>query len=877
MSRFSLNTIRIGAFLGAVAAATLLQAGEYSGTVTGYGGSMSDVSVILESRTVLRTLQPDEYGEFTFKELDDGSYFVKVQVPGHRTTPARKVEVPPQDDEPTPFVLERLTSDDFVFHWEEDQSTAGLEYSSQINTPVKIEFLGEATEVADTPDSGSLLSEFNVVLVNDEERWTSEHSYRLHEMFVANFEDSRFDFSATDKHSRWTLASEELADDIEIVKHDDGSQDIRIAAAAFANASPKIVQIDGQRGIWYSQRLHRAVVRFVTDNGRDTYQVSRILSEQYGVRQNADYVKLTANTTGETRSSFQAFQPEELIALINLMEEMPRGFHKIPQLRHIVRRINGVPHPTHPSAPAVAWTGAGYIEFMESAFTQPSGNIHRLILHEKAHFLWAHIFDEQTRDDWIELGEWYPDPDATSGWSTHQTTQFVSAYAHLLNPDEDMAESIADFVVNPDILKSRAPDKYSFIRDRIMAGNYYISKIRDDLTFEVYNLYPDYVYPGKIRRVDIRVEGGPDEDKVLHVEVELHALDSDREGASHAHLRIRSDVGTFFDMYLLAVNEHGVHVSEGTVLRGTANLSKYAKAGYWYPHQAKVYDLAGNTRYQRSNSFEMKIYMDNPHEDYFAPEYDSNSIKVAARSEIRTVFGVERELQVINVSWGVNEDTGLPKHSGCYVSLVVDQADTGSYGEWGDLQNERCSVDSYMPHYMRSGTYSVRYVLMEDIAMNRGSYVFLDDGPERIPAVEIITGNPDTQPPEIDVNRIYVDAEPTNPDNPNGETHVTITYYIRDDNSGIFDTGVTIRDPQGGSRFRWHQVPGRSYAYSPPELEGVWQKLTMNWLLPEGSPPGTWGIQSMLAQDKAENQKRYSFTETIHVDVQNRSNVILIH
>ena len=40
-----------------------------------------------------------------------------------------------------------------------------------------------------------------------------------------------------------------------------------------------------------------------------------------------------------------------------------------------------------------------------------------------------------------------------------------------------------------------------------MHGTRYISRIRPDLTFEVYNLYPDVVYPGRIIRVDIQVEG----------------------------------------------------------------------------------------------------------------------------------------------------------------------------------------------------------------------------------------------------------------------------------------------------------------------------------------------------------------------------------
>ena len=36
-------------------------------------------------------------------------------------------------------------------------------------------------------------------------------------------------------------------------------------------------------------------------------------------------------------------------------------------LNYLVRRLDGTPHPLYPTAPAVAWPSAGYIEFMESA------------------------------------------------------------------------------------------------------------------------------------------------------------------------------------------------------------------------------------------------------------------------------------------------------------------------------------------------------------------------------------------------------------------------------------------------------------------------------------------------------------------------------
>ena len=852
-----------------------LYAEEVAGVLDGYGGNSERVTVVLESREELRTATPNESGEFTFSDVETGTYFLKVVAPGYQTTPARQIKVPVT--EPLePFTAKRITSDDFVFHWEEDQTAAGYEYSSVINQPVQVEFLGELSTVSDSRSASYLLNDFNIALVDDERTWTPDHSFRLHQAMSATDSDG-LKYSRADNGviSRWYLTADEIGDDIEITRYEDGSQDVRIASAAFANASPKMVAIDGHQGIWHSRRLHHAITRFVTHNGTNRKSVQQILDSRYGVDLEPNFHQITEYTTGETSSSFQQFKPEELIDLIAMFEEMPKGFHSIPELKYVVRRIDGMNHPLYPTAPAVAWPDQGYIEFMESAFTQSEDDIHRLILHEKAHFLWSHVIEERTREDWIEVGRWYEDPTQPSGWATELTTQFVSAYAHEKNPNEDLAESIADFVLNPDVLKSRAPSKYAFIRDRLMAGNFYISKIREDLTFEVYNLYPDYVYPGKIKRVDVRVAGQSEEDKVIDVEIELHALDLEAEAAKKALTRVVSDLGTYFDLHLRPVDLNGNRVGEGLVLRGQKQLSKYAKAGYWRPINVRISDKSGNWRYQRDNTFELKVYVNNPLEDYFEPQYSPESIQLRKHSEVREYWGIDREVHVINVSWDFDENRGLRDRSPCYASLVVDRENTGSFFEYGKEIDKRCSVDFDMPNYMPSGEYSVRRVGMKDQANNDGQFVFLSDGSERSPTIDLHTTNPDLNPPELNVNRIFVDAKPTNPDNPNGETQVTIRYDIRDDNSGLYDTGIRLRDPQGGARFQWHLPPDRANLFSRAPA-GEWQELTMVWLLPEGSPPGIWGIQSMWVQDKASNDRKYSFTETIQVEVQNRANTMLI-
>ena len=232
-----------------------------------------------------------------------------------------------------------------------------------------------------------------------------------------------------------------------------------LSREAFTYADPLLAEIEGVRGRFFSKKLHHAVVRHVTDDGRDRHALKQILEKRYGVSLDVpDYTVLTRRTTKEHAGRFGEFKNEELITLVSMFEEYPKGLHSTPGLQYLVRRLDGTPNPIHPTAPAVAWVTEGYIEFMESAFKEQGLDyIHRLILHEKAHFLWEHLFDDQLKQDWIELGGWYVNPDDRDGWSTTKQVEFVSAYAHAKNPNEDMAETISYYIVNPDKLRSRSP------------------------------------------------------------------------------------------------------------------------------------------------------------------------------------------------------------------------------------------------------------------------------------------------------------------------------------------------------------------------------------------------------------------------------------
>ncbi len=859
----------------------------FEGAIAGYVGSFDDVDVLIEGSGVLRATTPDEAGIFRFYELPDGRYTLKIRAAGYRAPASREFTLDIDRHHALAlrttgeFVLTELDTShesSFVYHWEADQTTAGYEYAAHVNKPVEIDLFNQPITVADESAAIQLLHDYNIRLVDSPSGdWTQEHAYRLLRTMRSIPQPRRDSYDR--QHlapSDWILASDHVAQDIR-VDITGGRQHVTVSEAAFANAAPRIALVEGKRGRYYSQRLHHALVRFVTANGTDERAFERILQERYGLTTRVpDYRALTAHTTGgEPPTRFQKFHSEEIVRLINMLEELPRGMHKIPELRFLVRRLNGTPHPVNPQAPAVAWPDDGYIEFMEDAFrTASDSQIHRLIIHEKAHFLWAHLFDDRLRQDWIELGGWYRNDNASSGWSTRKQTEFVSAYAHDENPNEDMAESIAYFVVNPDKLRSRSPAKYEFVRDRIMQGSVYLSRIREDLTFNVYNLFPDYVFPGKIRRVDIRVDGAPKDDKAVDVEIELHANDPVTEGATHAQIRIFSEIGTWIDLGLHPVDNHGRRIPDrgaGIVLKGGFTLDKFAKAGYWAPDNIRLTDAHGNERLEGSEDFGWQLYIDNPLEDVSPPQYVEDTASLQLSSTMRN----GREVQLIHATWRVEEDKSMRDQWACFAMLNDTIPETYRVEEYGhyDPQRGLCEVDFLMPHYMPSSVYSMNHIIMFDQARNtRGVYftdpdhglrpedVVVDEPPQRI---ELVTANPDLMPPEIDVNRISVSATPVHPDAPDGETIVTVTYHVRDEGAGYRKAALYLRDPQGIKHHQWAVHDWSDFFDGDPS---EWTAYTETVVLPRGSAPGTWGLAEMTVWDKAGNIHRYDFTEIVHID-----------
>lgn len=839
--------------------------------------------------------------------LDSGEWAVKLDATGYTYPSQKVVEIPTVSS--VLFTLTEATEGNFTYNWVDDGSAAGHSTQSYTAEPTEIVILNDTVSVPTDFSSIKLRTEYGIILSDSIKPWTNEDSYRLYKMFSnlpydSYGEGSTIDFSTGENvRGIFMLTDQELADDITINNIEEVPY-ATVSQSAFTYANPQIVKLDGIRGKFYSKRLYHAVVNFITDFANNEEVLNWLARESFGIKfvkpsQFAEVFEEDNGTfMGDDNSNFQDFYKTEKLEILSMFEELPEGFHKQEGLKYLVRRIDGQDHPdpAYKQAAAIAWTGLKTIEFMSKAFI--GGNLsdtRRLILHEKAHFLWEYTFDDTTKEDWIELGGWFEDPTSASGWSTYNTTEFVSAYAHAKNPNEDMAESIAIYLTNPDRLINVSQNKYEFIRDRIMHGTRYVSIIREDLTFTVYNLYPDYTFPGKIVELDLKVEGGSEEDKLVTMKIRLNSTNPLIDGATGAYARFASSFGTIFDIGLSPVNGN-----IDSVLVGSATLSKIAKSGYWNLTSLRTWDKVGNQRYENTSTVGAKLFIENPKEDIIPPKF------------------LEYNLSVIDSTFNANGEIDLNGEPGQAIKIVSkwdeintpliyngdisridfpnpDQAET-YYKEVNSVTiNPQDTIKTnigymYIPDYYPSGYYATTALYTGDPAGNYSNVNF-SNNPDNAGFVDNIssfaalkdsvyveTRFPDIVKPELDLNNINVIAEPTNPQAPNGETRVDINFNARDLSdfpgyeAGVYSVYLQLRDPKGikfgystGNGTMNH--PDLDLGDTEPVLDSLWRNYRFDLVLPQGSAPGVWGISDIVVIDKVGNTKSYNFEEYVRFDI----------
>ncbi len=333
------------------------------------------------------------------------------------------------------------------------------------------------------------------------------------------------------------------------------------------------------------------------------------------------------------------------------------------------------------------------------------------------------------------------------------------------------------------------------------------------------------------------------------------------------------------------------------------------KSGYWNLSFFNLTDQVGNMRYENTSTLGMKLYIESPLEDIVSPQFnhdffqeytedyivrrDSNysGVKDSVNGTLQKAIHYKFSWEEMSEIRGTNLRIKFPNSNDS--ELYYKEA--GGYTIDNDVTKKVFDYYFLIPEYFPTGYYKPTYGYTGDEAGNSSDIYFVDD-PENFyidPSIQppktfkvqrdsiyVKTQYPDIKSPEIDINNIYIKAEPTNPKAPDGETRVDIEIFARDysdfegKESGIQLVSFMLRDPQGkefgyqtGNATMNHPDLPNGAGGHEPRYGDDWKVYRFNMVLPKGSAPGKWGLASAAVTDLVGNTRKYSFTEYVRFDV----------
>ena len=308
--------------------------------------------------------------------------------------------------------------------------------------------------------------------VNLDATWTEEQTEMLLNTYESIYQQS-FDTTHTTTPSVWKISNGTITDEV-MIETVDSVKHITISSDVISNQEPFTQNTKDE--YQYNKRLFQVIARVITENwvnidavklilkdGTDRYAIEHVLKEMYGLSlvltdtPEAEKIRQKLHKyVGEVKIT--QFTNEELLSLMTVYEKFPIGMHKIPKLKYLLCSQQA------PYAGS-AWIVADCVEYSKRTFRITNQKeFQRVILHEKAHFLWEYALNGKLRNAWSELGGWQKDSKNRFGWTkTKSRKEFVTDYAYSKNPNEDWAESVAYYLIHPNQLRLCSQAKYEFI------------------------------------------------------------------------------------------------------------------------------------------------------------------------------------------------------------------------------------------------------------------------------------------------------------------------------------------------------------------------------------------------------------------------------
>jgi hypothetical protein len=818
-------------------------------------------------------------GSFAFSDVPDGTYSLYVEAPGVSYGPEHILTVDSRGEGCSiAFQAKSIGIPDAgVFHRRDHT----LLRSARDLSSVAGNVTSASAQSTQSNTAQALLSDYGITLDSSDLVWSGEYAERLLSTMQSSW-DTAWGPLPLNKSSTWKLTAREQPNDISITENDAGFQ-VVVTAAAFRYASGVPAIIEGQRGSFFSQRLQKATLRFITRNGRDTYVMNTILQNRFQMSTFASGSTLTYYTTKEPDERFQRLSGDETLTLLTLLSEIPEGIRLKRSWLYLLRRANTVQHPILKDKDALfvgcsAKPGSPfnpYVEITQRGLLQdPKAQLETMIA-AMTGILWDVETPDALRKEWITLGAWR---EVSEGhWITDNPTEAFSRIPVGLytGPQADFAASVATYISNGEELRARSPKRYEFLKLYVMHGTRFLRKLREDLSFPVLNLWPDYSGPGGVREATVIVTGAASADKRIQGRLLLRGSDPRIDGAQSGYVSFkkrgdeRSETPSKFSLNCMAHrpdSEYRVSME----MRCEGYASRYLPSGFYDVEYAHLRDQVDNSRIENRATLSWSVYINNYLEPPPQPELipGTQTISVERMSiEGRDVPVLKTQFRLLNHASfaGASQNVQPDCLEGCSRRL------TGRHQQSLMVGNLVTLTQAISPH-TPSGRYGLRSITTYSKEWLMKYFPFSSVPSEneyQMPFANLETEDEDLEVPEVDINQIGVVARAIRPEAPNGETRVRVTMRARDNKSGISDLGYCLLSPRGKMMCQgfYDQRFGTLVETEDPTQ---WREYVSNITLPAGSEPGVWGVENVYISDKAGWIVSRSLTELVEFKVESQ-------
>ena len=818
-------------------------------------------------------------GSFAFSDVPDGTYALYVEAPGVSYGPEHIITVDSQGVGCSIAFQSKSIGipDAGVFHRRDHAVLRSAMDLSSVTENVT----SASAQSTQSNAAQALLSTYGITLDSSDLVWGGEYAERLLSTMGSSW-DTAWGPLPLNKASTWKLTAREQPNDISIVETDAGFQ-VVVTAAAFRYASGVPAIIEGQRGSFFSQRLQKATLRFITRNGRDSYVMNFILQNRFLMSTDVSGSGLTYYTTKEPDERFQRLSGEETLTLLTLLSEIPEGLRLKSSWLYLLRRANTVQHPILDDKDAlfVGWSAepgspfVPYVEITQEGLLQdPKAQLETMIA-AMTGILWDREVPDALRKEWITLGGWRKVSDGQ--WITDNPTEAFSRIPVGLykGPQADFAASVATYISNGEQLRARSPKRYEFLKLYVMHGTRFLRKLREDLSFPVLNLWPDYSGPGGVREATAIVTGAASADKTIRGRLLLRGSDLRVDGAQWGRVAFkkrgdeRSQMPARFELSCYPLkpdSEYGVSME----MRCDGLVSRYLPAGFYDVEYAYLQDQVGNVRIENRATLSWSVYINNylelPPQPELIPGTQSISVE-RMLIEGRDVPVLKTQFRLLNHASfrGAYPEIQPDCPEGCSRRL------TGR-DQQGLIVGNLVTLSRAISPYTPSGRYGLRGITTYSKESLMKYFPFSSVPSEneyQMPFVNLVTADEDLEAPEVDINQIGVVARATRPDAPNGETRVRVTMRARDNKSGVGSLGFCLLSPRGRMMCQsfWDQ---RFITLVETEDPTQWREYVSNITLPAGSEPGVWGIENVYMEDKAGWTASQSLSELVEFKVESQ-------